>query len=408
MTEYRYEGKVRNVWKLDNSLILEATDRISCFDRHVGIIPRKGELLTKMSKFWFDRTKDIIDNHVLMTYNNLMVVKKCVPFKIEFVVRAYITGNTATSLWTHYKKGAREYCGITFPEGLKEHEKLEKPVITPTTKGEVDVPISKEEIINQEYMTSEEWDFVSQKTIKLFERGQEIADQAGFILVDTKYEFGKTEDGKMILIDEIHTCDSSRYWIKDTYETCMLENRNPDKLDKDCARDWIKSVCDPYKEPIPEIPEEIIKRIQNSYQYFYDKLDEVNDGDKSLVVILAGSQSDDIHIKKIENELNTQNIRSVSHVASAHRNTREVLELIEKYDKYNKLIWVTVAGKSNALSGVVAANSIKPVIACPPFADKVDQQININSTLQCPAMVPVMTILDPKNVALAISKILNL
>ena len=257
-----YTGKVRNIYQHEdnNKLYIETTDRLSSFDKHICNLENKGKILTLICVFMFNKTKHIISNHYISHINNILVVKKCVPFKIEFVVRGYITGNTNTSLWTHYNNGIRNYCGIEFPNNLKKNQKLIEPVITPTTKDIEDVPISKKEIINKNYMTQNECDFIYEKAMKLFKYGQKIADNAGFILVDTKYEFGKDENGNIILIDEIHTCDSSRYWIKNTYENKFRNNMEPDKLDKDKIRDWVKSQCNPYTDDIPDIPEDLKKK----------------------------------------------------------------------------------------------------------------------------------------------------
>jgi len=269
-----YEGKVRDIYKLgEKHLLMKASDRVSSFDKNIGIIPGKGELLNKMSEFWFNKTKHIIDNHLIATQNEIALVHKCEPFKLEIVVRGYITGNTETSLWTQYEKGERNYCGIEFPDGLVKHQILKQPIITPTTKGKVDIPISRKDIVKEGYMTEEECDFVYKKALELFNYGQKIADNAGFILVDTKYEFGRKSDGKIILIDELHTCDSSRYWLKKTY----LEGFEPEKLDKDCVRDWIKSKCNPYKDNIPPLPQSIITKAHNSYKYFYDTISSVKE-----------------------------------------------------------------------------------------------------------------------------------
>jgi phosphoribosylaminoimidazole-succinocarboxamide synthase len=389
---------------------MKASDRVSSFDRHIGTIPGKGELLNKMSEFWFNKTKHIIDNHLITTQNEVALVHKCTPFKIEMVVRGYITGNTDTSLWTHYKKGERTYCGIGFPDGLVKNEKFGLPIITPTTKGKVDRPISKEEIVEQGYMTQDECAYIYKKSMELFEFGQNLADKAGFILVDTKYEFGKTLDGEIILIDELHTCDSSRYWKKESYQGRFMKYLEPEKLDKDCVRDWVKSRCDPYKDTIPSLSQEVITQAYNCYKYFYDTISSVEEMDEeNVVVIISGSKKDRHHVENIRNEMKKENILVESYIASAHKNTREVLDLIEKYniDERN-IVWVTVAGRSNALSGVVAANSVYPVIACPPFSNKTDMIVNLHSTLQCPSDVPVMTVLEPCNVALAIKKIFNL
>jgi phosphoribosylaminoimidazole-succinocarboxamide synthase len=406
-----YSGKVRNVYEIDDRhLMMVATDKVSSFDRPIGIIPGKGELLNKMSDFWFNNTRHIINNHLLSTDKSSAFVKRCKPIMIEMVVRGYITGNTNTSLWTHYNKGDRVYCGITFPDGLKKNQKLDSPVVTPTTKGVVDKPITPEEIVTQNYMTEQDYNFVKEAALELFAFGQKVADAAGFILVDTKYEFGKTNDGEIILIDEVHTCDSSRYWLKETYNSRMYEGFEPDKLDKDCIRDWVKSVCDPYKDEIPEVPQEIVEKAYNSYKLFYDKISAVNMRHvvfPNTVVILSGSDKDATHVSNIISFLNKVNPKNkvVSIVASAHKNTQLVMDTIKQYDAIlAKVVYITVAGRSNALSGVVAANSTRPVIACPPFADKMDMMVNINSTLQCPSYVPVITILEPINVALAVER----
>jgi len=449
-----YSGKVRNIYKLgDNHLLIRATDNVSSFDKHIGTITGKGELLNNMSAFWFSKTKHIMDNHCIASQENTMIVHKCTPFMIEVIVRGYITGNTNTSLWTHYNNGEREYCGLKFLNGLRKNQQLDEPVITPTTKGATDVPISKENIIKEGYMTNKECNYIFEKAMELFKYGQQLADDAGLILVDTKYEFGKNKDGKILLIDELHTCDSSRYWMKSTYNCRMYEGFEPDKLDKDCIRDWVKEQCDPYIDIIPEVPKDIIDKAYNCYKQFYDMITfeedistfPMNLSDFTLdpdfpeysimlnslpppppssplssptqsqsninkpitfVVILSGSINDKQHVSKITTSLTNYEIEFIEIVASAHKNTQNVLDTIKKYDndEQYKIIWVTVAGRSNALSGIVAANSKYPVIACPPFVDKMDMLTNIHSTLQCPTGVPVMTILEPENVVLAIKK----
>ena len=268
-----YKGKVRNMYNLGNNYyLMEASDRVSSFDKHIGIIPGKGILLNKMSAYWFNKTKHIVDNHLMSYVTKFSLVKKCNPIHIEFVIRGYITGNTTTSLWHHYKNGCRNYCGLDIKDGLVKNQKLDKPIITPTTKCDEDKPISKEEILKQYYITEEERDFIYDKVYKLFEYGQEIASKAGFILVDTKYEFGRDEDNNIILIDELHTCDSSRYWIKESYQSRFDYGFEPEKLDKDCVRDWVKQHCDPYNDKIPKLPKSIITKAYNSYKYFYDTL----------------------------------------------------------------------------------------------------------------------------------------
>ena len=274
MKKILYTGKVRNIYQHEdfNKLYIETTNRLSSFDKHICNLENKGKILTLICVFMFNKTKHIISNHYISHINNILVVKKCIPFKIEFVVRGYITGNTVTSLWTHYNNGERNYCGIDFPDNLKKNQKLLEPVITPTTKDIEDIPISKKEIIDKNYMTKDECEFIYKKSMELFLYGQQLADNSGFILVDTKYEFGKDENGNIILIDELHTCDSSRYWLKNTYQNNFDNNLEPDKLDKDCIRDWVKNHCNPYIDKIPEIPEDLKKKTIESYQYFYNKI----------------------------------------------------------------------------------------------------------------------------------------
>lgn len=269
-----YSGKVRNIYEHEDQdkLIIETTDRLSSFDRHICDLKGKGEILNLISVFMFNQTKHIISNHYISHNKNQIVVKKCIPFKIEFVVRAYITGNTITSLWTHYNKGIRNYCGIEFPDNLEKNQKLCTPVVTPTTKDIEDIPISKEDIVKNNYMSQEECDYIYKKSLELFKYGEIIADKAGFILVDTKYEFGKDKDNNIILIDELHTCDSSRYWLKESYNERFENNMEPEKLDKDCIRDYIKSRCDPYDNPIPEISEDLKNKTINIYKYFFSKI----------------------------------------------------------------------------------------------------------------------------------------
>jgi len=438
--EYRkslvYRGKVRNVYDFGyDSLLMEATDRTSAFDRAICDVPDKGKLLNYMSMWWFNNTKHIVPNHLLYSKGRYSVVKKCTPFKIEVVMRGYITGSTSTSIWTHYKNGSRNYCGNLLPDGLIQHQKLEKPIITPTTKDIEDKPITPEQIVSEGYMTEEERDLTFSYARKLFEHGQKTADLYGLILVDTKYEFGRTSDGEIVLIDELHTCDSSRYWVKSSYEERMAEGKSPEKLDKDQIRDWIKSKCDPYKDDIPVVPDDVVEKVSNCYKQYHsiitgttdkqlpdidmeDFLEEYfKDVCSQICIILSGSVKDAKHVDKLKNELKKQNIFATSFVSSAHKNTREVMDILDRYNaqkassvhwKKRKIVWVTVAGRSNALSGVVSANSPYPVIACPPFADKMDMTVNINSTLQCPSNVPVLTVLEPSNVALCVKKMFSL
>ena len=269
------KGKVRDVYAGEDKIFLIATDRQSAFDRNLANIPFKGEVLTQTSAFWFENTKDIVQNHIIdIPDPNVVVCKKLKVFPVEFVIRGYITGVTSTSAWTAYSKGEREFCGNTLPEGLKKNQKFPEPIITPTTKDdEHDEKISAEEVVKRGLMTREQWDHAADKTMKLFQRGQEIAAKNGLILVDTKYEFGYDEEGNIFLIDEIHTPDSSRYWIKESYEERFKNGEEPENIDKEFLRLWFKKNCDPYKdEKLPDAPEELVVELSRRYIQLFEMI----------------------------------------------------------------------------------------------------------------------------------------
>ena len=268
-------GKVRDQYDLGKNLALITTDRQSAFDRILAAIPFKGQVLNLASAWWFEETKHIIDNHVINVADpNVILAKKCKVFPIEFVVRGFITGSTSTSLWTVYNNGDREYCGNILPEGLKKNQKLKYNMLTPTTKEEDhDRPISPEAIVNEGWMTQEDWDFCSGKALELFEFGQKKAAENGMILVDTKYEMGKDEDGNILLIDEIHTPDSSRYWIADSYEDRISKDKEPQNIDKEFLRLWFVDNCDPYNDKeLPPAPDELVIELSSRYIYLYETI----------------------------------------------------------------------------------------------------------------------------------------
>jgi len=268
-----YVGKVRNMHNIGNDLMVaEHSDRLSSFDRHICMIPCKGKVLTLTSAWWFNQTHHIVPNHLLHYQDNLMMLKRCDVIPLEVVVRGFITGSTKTALWTHYNAGKRTYCGIQFPEGLVKNQRLPEPVVTPTTKSDVDVPISSSEIVSQGILSADDWKYIYDAALNLFRYGTEIAAKCGLILVDTKYEFGRDSSGRILLIDEIHTCDSSRYWKLDTYEERFSNREAPDRFDKDVIRQWVRARCDPYNEPLPEIPPELIEQVSGVYQQFYEML----------------------------------------------------------------------------------------------------------------------------------------
>ncbi|MFC1481352.1 phosphoribosylaminoimidazolesuccinocarboxamide synthase [Candidatus Neomarinimicrobiota bacterium] len=271
----KYDGKVRDTYLFDDKLVLITTDRQSAFDRVLAAIPFKGQALNMTSAWWFDKTRHIVQNHVLSIPDpNVTVAKKCDVFPIEFVVRGYITGSTSTSLWKNYADGSRNYCGNPLPDGLLKNQRLAAPITTPTTKDvEHDRPISPEEIVSEGWMTQADWDATNSIALELFAFGQQMAAEHGLILVDTKYEMGKDANGNITLIDEIHTPDSSRYWIASTYDEMMAAGKEPDNIDKEFLRLWFADNCDPYNDEIlPPAPDELRVELSRRYILLYEMI----------------------------------------------------------------------------------------------------------------------------------------
>lgn len=268
-------GKVRDAYVLNEIILLITTDRQSAFDRVLAAIPFKGQVLNLTSAWWFDATKHIVKNHIIDVPDpNVIIAQKCDVFPIEFVVRGYITGSTSTSLWTVYKNGSRNYCGNYLQEGLVKNQRLEKPMLTPTTKEkDHDRPITPEEIVNEGWMSQADWDTASNIALRLFEFGQKKAKENGLILVDTKYEIGKDKDGNIILIDEIHTPDSSRYWLANTYEKRFTKGQEPQNIDKEFLRLWFIDNCDPYNdETLPDAPDHLVIELSRRYIMLYEMI----------------------------------------------------------------------------------------------------------------------------------------
>lgn len=270
----RYKGKVRENYDLpDGSRIIIATDRISAFDRILAAIPFKGAVLTQTARYWFEKTADICPNHVISyPHPNVVIGKRLDILPVEIVVRGYLAGTTSTSILTKYKSGQRSMYGVTLPDGMRDNQKLAEPIITPTSKafdGGHDEPLSATDILDQKLLTPEQWDAVSRYALALYKRGQELSAKNGLILADTKYEFGTDENGSIILADEIHTPDSSRFWIADSYGAAFAAGKRPKSFDKDFIRAWVVERCDPYKDDIPEIPTELIEQTSDVYLQAY-------------------------------------------------------------------------------------------------------------------------------------------
>ena len=265
-----YFGKVRDCYDLpDGTRLLISSDRISAFDRILAVIPWKGQVLTQLARYWFEKTEDIAANHVISYPDpNVVLGKKLTILPVEVVVRGYLAGTTSTSILTQYQKGQRQMYGHRLPEGLRPNQALPQAIITPTSKafdGGHDEPLTAAQIVDTGLLTRKQWDEVSEKALALFARGQQIAAERGLILVDTKYEFGTDSEGNILLADEIHTPDSSRYWIAQGYAEAFESGGRPPSFDKDVIRSWVVARCDPYKDPVPDIPLDMIEKTAQVY-----------------------------------------------------------------------------------------------------------------------------------------------
>ena len=269
-----YHGKVRDVYSIGNdTLVMIATDRISAFDVVLPQgIPYKGQVLNQIAAKFLDATADIVPNWKQATPDPMVTVGlRCEPYKVEMVIRGYLTG----SAWREYKSGVRTLCGLSLPDGMKENQKFPTPLITPTTKADEghDENISREEIIAQGLVSREEYEQLEKYTLALFQRGTEMAAQKGLILVDTKYEFGK-KDGKIYLIDEIHTPDSSRYFYADTYQDLYAKGEEQRQLSKEFVRKWLMDNGFQGKDgqQVPEMTEEYCNSVSERYIELYEKI----------------------------------------------------------------------------------------------------------------------------------------
>jgi len=271
----RLEGKVRDIYLRAHDVVLIATDRHSSFDRIIAYVPGKGEVLNRLSAYWFDQTKDIIANHVLTVPDpNVTIAKRCTPLPIEAVMRGYLSGVTGTSLWTRYQKGERDFGAFRLPDGMRKNEKLSEPAFTPSTKEqEHDRNVTPQEIVATGLLSRDLLERVEDAARRLFLRGQELARAHGLILVDTKYEFGIDAEGALTLIDEIHTPDSSRYWQADSYEARVARGLEPDYFDKEFLRLWFMEHCDPYRDAtLPEAPAGMVEELSRRYAAIFNQL----------------------------------------------------------------------------------------------------------------------------------------
>ncbi|MCF7792392.1 MAG: phosphoribosylaminoimidazolesuccinocarboxamide synthase [Candidatus Cloacimonetes bacterium] len=418
-----HSGKVRESFRLDEKTrLIVVSDRVSSFDSVLNnLIPNKGAVLNAITNYWFNKTRNIVDNHLIKAVDpNISLVKEAQPIKVEMIVRGYLTG----SMWRGYKKGKREFSGVQAVDGLSQNQKFPTPLLTPTTKEEHDREITPEDIVKEGWTTKEIYDKMAELSMKLFELGTKELAEKGIILVDTKYEFGIV-DGEIILIDEIHTPDSSRFWDKAAYEK---DPAKVDSMDKEYIRQWLLNNKIDGKVP-DMLPEDVIETSSQKYIDIYERIlgekfipcklplntriynrllgaGLIKDG---YVIIIMGSPADLEHCKKIKSHLEKYDIYVDMRVTSAHKNGERLPEITEMYNNsVEPGCVIAVAGRSNGLGGALAANLAIPLINCPPFKDKIDMMVNINSSLVMPSKTPASTVIDVSSAALAALRSLNL
>jgi phosphoribosylaminoimidazole-succinocarboxamide synthase len=271
----RTEGKVRDIYVTGDRRVLVTTDRVSAFDRVLGAIPFKGQVLNQLSAWWFEQTRDIVPNHVISVPDpNVTVAREAEALPVEVIVRGYITGVTSTSLWTLYSQGVARPYGLDLPAGLHKNDPLPEPVLTPTTKatgGAHDERLTPAEVVERGLVAPGLWDEIQGAALAIFKRGQEVARRAGLILVDTKYEFGLI-DGRPALIDEVHTPDSSRYWVAASYEAMRSTGHEPENFDKEFLRLWFAQQGYRGDGVPPTMPDEFVVQVARRYIAAYERL----------------------------------------------------------------------------------------------------------------------------------------
>ncbi len=267
------KGKVRDMYLLPGKRILIATDRQSAFDHVLGTIPLKGQVLNRIAQYWFEQTSDIAPNQIIEVPDaNVTIARELKILPVEIVVRQYLTGSSNTAIWTHYNNGVRHYCGHTLPEGMVKNQPFDQAIITPTTKDEVhDELISRDEILAQNLVDKDTWEKIEDIALRLFARGSELSAKRGLILVDTKYEMGLDADGNITLADEVHTPDSSRFWVADSYAERHARGDEPESLDKEFLRLWLreKGISD---DNVPTLDDDIRIQVAERYIDLYERV----------------------------------------------------------------------------------------------------------------------------------------
>lgn len=418
-----HRGKVRDSFRAGaNTRLLVATDRLSAFDHVLDTaIPGKGAILNQLSAYWFKATEDIIPNHLVrIVASQAMVVHEVEPIRVEMIVRAFITG----SAWRAYAAGQRKISGVDFPNGLTKNQRLAEPIVTPTTKDIHDTQITPAAIVENGLASADVYRQMENTAQALFAKASAMLEERGLLLVDTKYEFGLL-NGNVILIDEIHTPDSSRFWAADDYDRDPL---TVEAWDKEYVRRWLMEQQSSDGMPAT-LPEDVVIETQRRYAELYERItqspaptvptdaasalvselvatDTMKD---SCVTLIMGSPRDRDHATSIAQELEPYDIAVRTRIASAHKTPSHAQALAQELsESIEPGVIIAIAGLSNGLGGALAANANLPVINCPPFADRTDIMLNLPSSVMMPSATPAMTVIKPGNAALAAIRCLNL
>ena len=429
-----HRGKVRDSLRAPSGdRLIIVTDRLSAFDSVLETaIPHKGAVLNGLANFWFDQTQHIIPNHVIKLVDaNAMLVKEAQPIKVEMVVRQYLTG----SIWRGYEAGQRTFSGVTVPDGLTKNQPFPQAIVTPTTKEDSDREITPDNLVSEGWVSRELYDQMAVKSLMLFAVGSRLLAEKGIILVDTKYEFGLL-DGKLILIDEMHTPDSSRFWAADDY---AKHPETAEQMDKEYVRQWLIANKKDGQYPralTPEVAQEASRRYLNIYERIIGEAlptaePEGTDAPGSgrhdararllanlvaaglmkdaWVNIIMDSPADKGHCEEIRQQFEGYGIFTQLRVTSAHKNGEAIAGMAEIWNNsIEPGVLIAVAGLSNGLGGALAANVNVPVISCPPYKDYAELAMNLNSSVIMPSGTPNLTVVRPDNAAQGALRALNL
>jgi fusion protein PurCD len=418
-----HAGKVRDSFKLSaTERLLVVTDRISAFDLKLqSSIPQKGAVLNHLAAYWFVRTADIVPNHLVRVLaDQASIVREAIPIRVEMIVRGYMAGSMARG----YAASKRVFSGVTVEDGLSENAKLAQPILTPTTKEDNDRELAPEQLVREGFCTMDRYNEMAKVALALFARGAQLLAEKGLLLADTKYEFGLVDD-QLVLIDEIHTPDSSRIWDAAQYAKGPAQVQ---PLDKEFVRAYMLKIRKetgsyPLTLPVDVIDEtrrryvELLRRVTgtelraapDAAANLYDALVAGGYIKSGFVAICMGSPSDMPHAERVRAVLDIYGVKSYLRIVSAHKNGERIGELAALYgDALEPGAIVAIAGESNGLGGALAANIGLPLINSPPYRDRDDLMVNIHSSLMMPSNTPATTVVKPENAALAALRALNL